>query len=94
MGLSFSEIAIVLVIALLVFGPKQLPQIAQTLGRTLGELRRTIDDLKFEVMRPQLDEQPDRAKTNLEHTSGEETGNAQEHAPVSLADDNNNKDAH
>lgn len=47
-GLSFSEILIVLVVALLVFGPARLPEIARTLGKTMGELRRAMDEVRFE----------------------------------------------
>ena len=48
-GFGFSEIVLILIVALLVFGPKRLPEIARTLGKTMGELRRTLDDIKHEV---------------------------------------------
>ena len=48
-GFGFSEIVVILVVALLVFGPKRLPEIARTLGKSMGELRRTLDDIKHEV---------------------------------------------
>ena len=54
-GLGFTEIIVVLVIALLVLGPKHLPEAARTLGRTVGMLRRTLDELKHEVSLPPLD---------------------------------------
>ncbi len=45
-GLSATEIVVILVVALLVFGPTRLPGIARRLGRTLGEFRRAAQDLK------------------------------------------------
>lgn len=45
-SLSFTEIAFVLVIALLVFGPRKLPELGKTLGKALGEFRRATTDLK------------------------------------------------
>ena len=51
-GLGFSEILLCLVIALIVFGPEKLPELARLLGRTMGELRRTLDDIKLEVNAP------------------------------------------
>ena len=36
----------VLVVALLVFGPKRLPDLARTLGRGLSEFRRASNDLR------------------------------------------------
>lgn len=45
-GLSGTEIAVILLIALIVFGPKQLPKLAHRLGRTLRELRQASQELK------------------------------------------------
>jgi TatA/E family protein of Tat protein translocase len=38
------ELLIILVIGLIVFGPEKLPEVAGTVGKTLRELRQTIDD--------------------------------------------------
>ena len=45
-SLGFPEIIFILVLALLVFGPKRLPQVGRSLGRALGEFRRATTDLK------------------------------------------------
>ncbi|WP_413292154.1 twin-arginine translocase TatA/TatE family subunit [Bdellovibrio sp. HCB185ZH] len=49
-GLGMSEIIFLAILALIVIGPKELPQVARTLGRFLNELKRTTseftDDLK------------------------------------------------
>ena len=42
------EILVVGVLALLVFGPERLPDIARTIGRTLSELRRMASEVKTE----------------------------------------------
>lgn len=54
-GLGFSEILVILVVALLVFGPKRLPEIARTLGKSMGELRRALDEVRSEVSRVELE---------------------------------------
>lgn len=54
-GLGFSEILLILVVALIVFGPKRLPEIAQGLGRALGDFRRAMDDVKREMVFPPMD---------------------------------------
>jgi TatA/E family protein of Tat protein translocase len=44
-----TEILIILVIALVVFGPKRLPELGRTIGKGLGEFRRASNDLKRSV---------------------------------------------
>ena len=48
-GAGFGEIGFILFIAFLLFGPKKLPEIARTLGKGLGELRRASNELKFSL---------------------------------------------
>jgi sec-independent protein translocase protein TatB len=50
-GLSFGEIVIIAVIALLLLGPDRLPEAAKTLGKGLRDIRRATDDLKDQVQR-------------------------------------------
>lgn len=45
-SLGFPEIAFILVLALLIFGPKRLPEIGRTIGKGLGEFRRASNDLR------------------------------------------------
>lgn len=45
-SLGFPELLFIFVIALLLFGPKQLPHIGRSLGRALGEFRRASNDFK------------------------------------------------
>ena len=45
-SLGIPELLAILVIALLIFGPRKLPEIGRTLGKALGEFRRATTDLK------------------------------------------------
>lgn len=45
-GMGMSEILVILVIALIVIGPKKLPEIAKSLGKAMGEFKRATNDLK------------------------------------------------
>ncbi len=38
-GLRPEDLVIILIVALLIFGPKQLPELGRSLGRTLNEFR-------------------------------------------------------
>lgn len=40
------EMLVIFVIALLVFGPTKLPQLARSLGRAMAEFRRASSDLR------------------------------------------------
>jgi sec-independent protein translocase protein TatB len=46
LGIGMQEIIIILIVALIIIGPKKLPDLAKALGRALGEFRRAADDLK------------------------------------------------
>jgi len=46
MGIGFPEMLVILAIALLVFGPKKLPEVGKSIGRAIREFRRTSDELK------------------------------------------------
>ena len=48
-GLSFGELLIIAVLALLLLGPDRLPDAAKTFGKGLRELRRVTEDLKDQV---------------------------------------------
>lgn len=50
-GLSFGEIVIIAILALLLLGPDRLPDAAKTLGKGLRELRKATEDLKDQVER-------------------------------------------
>lgn len=48
-GLGAGEILIILVIAFLLFGPKQLPEIGRQVGKAVRGLKETADDLRKSV---------------------------------------------
>lgn len=45
-GIGTSEILIILLIALLVLGPKEIPKVARTIGRTMRDLQRAKNELR------------------------------------------------
>lgn len=50
-SLGIPELLAILAVALIVFGPRKLPEIGRTLGKALGEFRRATDDLKNTIDR-------------------------------------------
>lgn len=47
--IGFSEIVVIGVVALVVFGPEDLPKVARIAGRMLGNFRRYVDQVKTEL---------------------------------------------
>jgi sec-independent protein translocase protein TatB len=45
-SIGTSELLLISVVALIIFGPRKLPEFARTIGKTMAELRRTGDDFK------------------------------------------------
>ena len=50
-SLGIPELLVIFVVALIVFGPKRLPEIGRTLGKALGEFKKASDDLKNTIER-------------------------------------------
>jgi len=49
LGIGMNEMIIILIIALIVIGPKQLPEIARMLGKGMAVLRKARDELDHEL---------------------------------------------
>lgn len=58
-SIGFGEILIILVIALIIFGPRRLPEMGRTVGRSLREFRRATSDIRSEIT-ADLDDEPPR----------------------------------
>ena len=64
------EILIILVVVLLIFGPKRLPELAKGLGQSVREFRKGIKDIKNDIETEiEKDDSVETAKTKLEEES-------------------------
>ncbi len=66
-GIGPMELVVIVVVALLIFGPQRLPEFARTLGKGLAEVRRASNDLRQTLALDEL--QNDLRKTMNQATS-------------------------
>ncbi len=52
--LGMQELIVIFIVALIVFGPKRLPELGRTIGKGLADLKRAMQDVK-EQMDTELD---------------------------------------
>jgi sec-independent protein translocase protein TatA len=91
-NLGAPELILIMVLALIIFGPKRLPELGRTLGKGLAEFRKASNDLKRsieneihevdEAQRPQVSRLPSRAPAGTA-AAGEVAEVAEETAPPS-----------
>lgn len=61
-GIGMQEIVLICVIALIVVGPKKMPELARALGKGYGEFRRAFEEMKRNV---ETDFQTDEIRRSL-----------------------------
>jgi sec-independent protein translocase protein TatB len=49
MNLGFGEMAFIFVVALIIFGPKRLPEIGRQIGKALNEFKRASNEFKAQI---------------------------------------------
>lgn len=55
--IGFSELLVIMIVALVVIGPEKLPKVARTLGHLFGRAQRYLEDVKSDISRElELDE--------------------------------------
>jgi len=76
--ISFTELLIIGVIALVVIGPERLPKVARTVGHLLGRAQRYVSDVKGDIQREvELDELK-KMKAEMEDAARDVTNSMQE----------------
>jgi sec-independent protein translocase protein TatA len=71
-GIGMPELILILVVALIVFGPQRLPELARSLGKGLAEFRRASSDLREQFLASA--DLPPPAKHTPEMARGAEEG--------------------
>ena len=45
MGFHWTELLLIMVVALLIFGPKRLPEVGSAVGRTFKEFKKSMNEI-------------------------------------------------
>lgn len=70
-GIGMPELILILVIALIVIGPKKLPDLAKSLGRAMREFKKATSELKESM---ELDQEIKDVKSAFDDVSGDIKG--------------------
>lgn len=70
--IGLSEIIVIMIVALLVIGPKKLPDVARALGKGLSEFKRAMNDVKDELNVDQIRSEADNFKNSLLFGKGDD----------------------
>jgi len=83
-GVGPEELVLILIIALIVLGPERMPKVARDIGRVVGDLRRTSDELRQEFLNADklLDKAADAAGPTTPVASIPATTQTNEAAPA------------
>ena len=90
-SIGMPELIIIMVIALIIFGPRKLPELGKSLGRSINEFKRASSDLQNTLEQEiKLEEQKEtQAKTRAREgdTVADAGGTPETGAPVSRSTD-------
>lgn len=72
LGLGPTEIIIILAIALIIFGPSRLPEIARTIGKAVNAFKKSSQDIEAQVKKEFLssDKEPSDKEEGKENPNG------------------------
>ena len=65
-GVGLPEVTLILILALLIFGPKKLPELGKQLGKTLKSLKKASNEFQNEIdqVMNEEDESPKSIESN------------------------------
>ncbi len=89
-GIGMPELIVIAIVALLVIGPKRLPEVASALGKGLSEFKRAMNNVKEELKIDEVKEDINEMKDSLLLKNS--YNNIEEKAPPSKSPAENSPD--
>jgi len=65
-GVGLPEVTVILILALLIFGPKKLPELGKQLGKTLKSLKKASNEFQNEIDQVMNEEEKEEIPKTLE----------------------------
>jgi sec-independent protein translocase protein TatB len=91
-GIGSTELIVILIVALLVLGPKKLPEIAKSLGKGMAEFRRMSTDVK-RTIEMEADRTEKEEKKKVKEETAEAGGGSAPGTDTNAAQDQGEKKA-
>jgi sec-independent protein translocase protein TatA len=87
-GIGLPELIIILIVALIVFGPRKLPDLAKSLGRGMAEFKKASEEFKSSIeqdLRVDLEkEDPPLDSSSISEDRSQDSQTSLEGAPLDL----------
>jgi TatA/E family protein of Tat protein translocase len=81
-SIGMTELVIILVIALIIFGPRKLPELGRSLGKSIGEFKRASNELRNTIEEEiRVEETKDRSSQAAAPTPPSPTAAPQDATP-------------
>ena len=71
-GVGLPEVTIILILALLIFGPKKLPELGKQLGKTLKSLKKASNEFQNEIDQVMNEEDKEKSPKSIESNQTKE----------------------
>ena len=65
-GVGLPEVTVILILALLIFGPKKLPELGKQLGKTLKSLKKASNEFQNEIDKVMNEEDTEESPKSIE----------------------------
>ena len=71
-GVGLPEVTVILILALLIFGPKKLPELGKQLGKTLKSLKKASNEFQNEIDQVMNEEDKEKSPKSIESNQTKE----------------------
>ena len=71
-GVGLPEVTVILILALLIFGPKKLPELGKQLGKTLKSLKKASNEFQNEIDQVMNEEDKEKSPKSIESNQSKE----------------------